>query len=80
MWQMAVKEFGDNSFVNAADSKSPLTNPLRKMGNAAYAIDKRGRGVATANQVLLVSLNVRCKRQANRYGAMFGCFPWCVSL
>lgn len=63
---MAVKEFGDNSFVNAADSKSPLTNPLRKMGNAAYAIAKRGRGVATASQVLLVSLNVWCKRPSGK--------------
>jgi hypothetical protein len=66
MWQMAVKEFGDNSFVNAAGSKSLLTNPLCKMGNAAYAIAKRGRSIAMVSQVPLVSINVWRKRPSGK--------------
>ena len=55
---MTVNKFGDDSFVNAADSQLPLTNPLRKMGNATYALAKRGRGVTAVCQVLLVGINV----------------------
>jgi hypothetical protein len=55
---MIVKKFGDGGFVNAVDAQSPLTNPMREMGNAARAIAKCGRSVATLGQVLLVSVNV----------------------
>jgi hypothetical protein len=61
-WQMIVKEFNDNGFVNAMQAQLATVNPLSKVGNTADAVGKRGRSVAAVSQVLLVRINVRCER------------------
>ncbi len=60
--QMLIKKLGYQCFVDALQAQSATVYPLCEVANAAKAMRKRGRGVATVCQVQHVRINVRGER------------------